>query len=79
MMHELTVFRPVRFTAIEAVVNANVINGRATAICVLIPLRIPQGLLTGFTGFPMKPGESNPVNPVEKAQRHSAAHTPIPS
>jgi hypothetical protein len=47
--------------------------------------RIPQRLLTGltgFTGFPMKPGESNPVHPVhpvEKAQRHSAAHTPIPS
>jgi hypothetical protein len=29
----------------------------------------------------MKPGESNPVHlvhPVEKAQRRSAAHTPIP-
>ena len=65
-MHELTVFRPVRFTAIEAVVNANVINARATAIRVLIPHRIPQGWWTGLTGFRMKPGESNPVNPVEK-------------
>ena len=25
----------------------------------------------------MKPGESNPVNPVEKAQGHSAAHSSL--
>jgi hypothetical protein len=28
---------------------------------------------TGFTGFLLKPVESNPVDPVEKAQRHSVA------
>jgi hypothetical protein len=46
-----------------------------------IPQRLLTGL-TGFTGFRVKPGESNPVHPVhpvEKAQRHSAAHIPIPS
>jgi hypothetical protein len=41
----------------------------------------PPSWLTGFTGFRMKPGESNPVdpvNPVENAQCHFAAHTPNP-
>src|SRR5437868_4329168 len=44
--------------------------------------RISQRQLTGltlFTGFRMKPGDSDPVNPVGKTQRHSASHTSIPS